>query len=110
MHWHARCRCLDQTILTRYSRGAGASNDPRNKYALPGATLPSEKARMSQSMWPTKVVKRMVWDRKLGPFWPAVDEEVGAPSGMVMEECPLCFLSFVGGLNATLCCNKRICR
>jgi hypothetical protein len=61
-------------------------------------------------MWPPKTIKKLVWDRKLAPFFPPIDEEIGAPSGVVVEECPLCFLSFGGGLNAANCCNKRICR
>lgn len=48
-------------------------------------------------------------ERKLAPFYPPIDED-NAPTDLgPVEECPLCFLSFVGGMNATLCCNQRMC-
>jgi hypothetical protein len=86
--------------------GGSSKDDPRVKYAISTGGI-----YKAPSQWPPKLVKKLIYDRKLAPFFPPVDEDNLPPSavGMTVEECPLCFLSFVGGMNSTLCCKKRIC-
>lgn len=95
-------------------RGSSTSreNDPRVRYCAPSGLYKNQNAA-----WSAKLVKKMVWERKLAPFFPAIPEDgEGATqttrdltSGGPVEECPLCMLMYQGGLNSTLCCRKRIC-
>jgi hypothetical protein len=55
--------------------------------------------------WDLKVVKKLILDRKLAPFFPGKD----SANEQDTEECPICFLNYVGGLNRTKCCKKGIC-
>jgi len=86
--------------------GANSKDDPRVKYCTSTGGI-----YKTATQWPPKVVKKMIYDRKLAPFFPPVDEDnlPASATGMSVEECPLCFLSFVGGLNSTVCCKKRLC-
>jgi hypothetical protein len=55
--------------------------------------------------WDLKLVKKLILDRKLAPFFPGKDSANEQDS----EECPICFLNYSGGLNRTKCCKKGIC-
>ena len=50
------------------------------------------------------MLKRMIVDRKLAPFYRGDDDDSGDK-----EECPICMLNFPGGLNRSNCCQKGIC-
>ena len=51
-----------------------------------------------------RVLRRMVLDRKLAPFFPGEDDP-----GDDKEECPICMLYYAGGLNRSSCCQQGIC-
>lgn len=55
--------------------------------------------------WDLKVVKKLILDRKIAPFFPGKE----SASENDTEECPICYLNFAGGLNRTKCCKKGIC-
>jgi len=85
--------------------GSGASkDDPRVKYSVSTGGV-----YKTPSEWPAKTVKKLIYERKLAPFFPAIDEDDPPKDAGHIEECPLCFLSFCGGMNETRCCSKRIC-
>eukprot|EP00698_Gefionella_okellyi_P017351 TRINITY_DN5058_c0_g1_i1.p1 TRINITY_DN5058_c0_g1~~TRINITY_DN5058_c0_g1_i1.p1 ORF type:complete len:474 (-),score=106.17 TRINITY_DN5058_c0_g1_i1:156-1577(-) len=54
--------------------------------------------------WEDKAVRKLILARKLAPRYP--------PDGdgrSDLEECPICFLFYPGGLNRSNCCKKPIC-
>lgn len=64
---------------------------------------------MSQGVYSTaptydkQIVRELIVQRRLAPFFPAVDEEENA------SECPICFLCFPTQLNRSRCCLQPIC-
>lgn len=55
--------------------------------------------------WDPARVRRLILERKLAPCHKGVAE---APDDGVLEECPICMLSYPL-LNRTGCCDKGIC-
>jgi len=55
--------------------------------------------------WDAKTVKRLILNKRLAPFFPGQEES----SETDLEECPICFLFYPGGLNRSTCCKKGIC-
>jgi len=55
--------------------------------------------------WDLKAVRKLILDKKLAPFFPPHEERVSHD----LDECPICFMFYVGGLNRTKCCHKDIC-
>jgi len=58
----------------------------------------------SNSQWDPRIIRKLVLDRKLAPFYRGEDDEGGDK-----EECPICFLYYPGGLNRSNCCGQGIC-
>eukprot|EP01121_Diplochlamys_sp_Union-15-3_P021940 TRINITY_DN9168_c0_g1_i1.p1 TRINITY_DN9168_c0_g1~~TRINITY_DN9168_c0_g1_i1.p1 ORF type:complete len:320 (+),score=67.89 TRINITY_DN9168_c0_g1_i1:13-972(+) len=54
--------------------------------------------------WDQKIVLKFIKDRKIAPFSIGKDD-----AGPDLEECPICYLNFAGGLNRSKCCKKGIC-
>ena len=52
-----------------------------------------------------RVLRKLILDGKLAPFHQPFD----VPSSEDMEECPICFMSFRGGLNRANCCGQSVC-
>jgi hypothetical protein len=55
--------------------------------------------------WDPKVIKRLILEKKLAPISVGKDET----SEEGLEECPICFLYYSGGLNRSRCCRKGAC-
>eukprot|EP01129_Flabellula_baltica_P016842 TRINITY_DN9155_c0_g1_i1.p1 TRINITY_DN9155_c0_g1~~TRINITY_DN9155_c0_g1_i1.p1 ORF type:complete len:209 (+),score=50.66 TRINITY_DN9155_c0_g1_i1:24-629(+) len=55
--------------------------------------------------WDQRVVKKMVSDKKVAPFF---EGSIDCDS-VYSEECPICFLYYTGGLNRSRCCKNSIC-
>jgi len=59
--------------------------------------------------WDPKVIRKYILDRRLAPFYPGTEDRPEDELGRELEECPICFLFYTGGLNRSLCCRKGIC-
>jgi len=57
--------------------------------------------------WDIKLVRKLVLAKKLAPLYPGKEEVT--EGGDDLEECPICFLYYPGGLNRANCCKKGIC-
>jgi len=68
------------------------------KYLLPQAPY-------SKTAWDSKLLKKSVMEKRLAPFFPGAEEK----ASVEMEECPICFLYYPGGLNRAKCCKKGVC-
>jgi len=68
------------------------------KYSNPNGLYPT-------CSWDMKVVKKLILEKKLAPFYPGTDERKATDS----DECPICFLFYTGGLNNSRCCKKGLC-
>jgi hypothetical protein len=55
--------------------------------------------------WDARVLKRLIVEKKLAPIYRGEADEVRDG----LEECPICFLWYPGGLNRVQCCNQSIC-
>jgi hypothetical protein len=44
--------------------------------------------------WDLKIVRKMILDKKLAPFYPPRDEK-GSESTEYTEECPICFMVLI---------------
>ncbi|WFD01005.1 GTPase Cdc42 [Malassezia yamatoensis] len=57
-----------------------------------------------------KLVRCLIVDRRLAPFYPAVDEDSQSATDQTEQsECPICFLTYDGPLNLSRCCLQPIC-
>ncbi|WFD45214.1 SNF1-interacting protein [Malassezia psittaci] len=57
-----------------------------------------------------ELVRCLIADRRLAPFYPAVDEDSqSAMDQTEQSECPICFLTYEGPLNLSRCCLQPIC-
>eukprot|EP01120_Amphizonella_sp_Union-15-10_P005949 TRINITY_DN1839_c0_g1_i3.p1 TRINITY_DN1839_c0_g1~~TRINITY_DN1839_c0_g1_i3.p1 ORF type:complete len:102 (-),score=6.60 TRINITY_DN1839_c0_g1_i3:2-307(-) len=54
--------------------------------------------------WKLVDIEKMIKSHQLAPFFPPQEEEKGD-----VEECPICFYYYPGGLNRARCCKKPIC-
>jgi len=56
-------------------------------------------------------IRRSIQDRKIAPFFkPEVETDDNNPQVRPeLEECPICFNLFAGGLNRAKCCTSGIC-
>jgi len=54
--------------------------------------------------WDEKTVKKLINKKKVAPRYPGREEP-----GPDLDECPICFLWYPGGLNRSKCCKKPIC-
>jgi predicted nucleic acid-binding Zn-ribbon protein len=68
------------------------------KYLTPTGLYPS-------CSWDLKTIRKLIMEKKLAPFYPG-REEKDAPD---LDECPICFMFYGGGLNRTNCCHKDVC-
>eukprot|EP01121_Diplochlamys_sp_Union-15-3_P010818 TRINITY_DN3077_c0_g1_i2.p1 TRINITY_DN3077_c0_g1~~TRINITY_DN3077_c0_g1_i2.p1 ORF type:complete len:542 (+),score=110.41 TRINITY_DN3077_c0_g1_i2:43-1626(+) len=64
--------------------------------------------------WDARSIKQMILEKKLAPFYPGCDPDSlneASPLSNVkfLEECPICFLYYPGGLNRSKCCKKGVC-
>eukprot|EP01113_Clastostelium_recurvatum_P031056 TRINITY_DN3839_c0_g1_i5.p1 TRINITY_DN3839_c0_g1~~TRINITY_DN3839_c0_g1_i5.p1 ORF type:complete len:348 (+),score=75.93 TRINITY_DN3839_c0_g1_i5:61-1104(+) len=55
--------------------------------------------------WDQKTVKRLIMEKRLAPIFVGAEEQVDDQ----LEECPICFLYYPGGLNRSKCCHKGMC-
>jgi len=55
--------------------------------------------------WDLKVIRRLILNKKLAPLYVGEEKEESPE----LEECPICFLFYPGGLNRSTCCKKGIC-
>jgi len=56
--------------------------------------------------WDQKIIKTLILERKISPFLPPFED---ITSKNDLEECPICFLYYPGGLNRAICCKKGLC-
>jgi hypothetical protein len=68
------------------------------KYLSPTGLYPS-------CNWDLKTIRKLIIEKKLAPFYPG-REEKDSPE---LDECPICFMFYAGGLNRTKCCHKGVC-
>mmetsp|Transcript_17276 Transcript_17276/g.25695 ORF Transcript_17276/g.25695 Transcript_17276/m.25695 type:complete len:258 (-) Transcript_17276:123-896(-) len=54
--------------------------------------------------WDAKVLKKTIVDKQLAPIFKGEQD-----AGKGLEECPICFLWYPGGLNRVKCCKQSIC-
>eukprot|EP00285_Hemiselmis_virescens_P003568 CAMPEP_0173412382 /NCGR_PEP_ID=MMETSP1356-20130122/79349_1 /TAXON_ID=77927 ORGANISM="Hemiselmis virescens, Strain PCC157" /NCGR_SAMPLE_ID=MMETSP1356 /ASSEMBLY_ACC=CAM_ASM_000847 /LENGTH=166 /DNA_ID=CAMNT_0014374265 /DNA_START=33 /DNA_END=529 /DNA_ORIENTATION=+ len=54
--------------------------------------------------WDDKTVKKLINKKKIAPRYPGREEQ-----GPDLDECPICFLWYPGGLNRSKCCRQSIC-
>merc|ERR1711862_880908 len=55
--------------------------------------------------WDKKTLKKLILEKKVAPFYPGQEENTSKE----LDECPICFLYYHGGLNRARCCNKELC-
>eukprot|EP01089_Gocevia_fonbrunei_P002222 TRINITY_DN12216_c0_g1_i2.p1 TRINITY_DN12216_c0_g1~~TRINITY_DN12216_c0_g1_i2.p1 ORF type:complete len:367 (-),score=78.37 TRINITY_DN12216_c0_g1_i2:99-1199(-) len=55
--------------------------------------------------WENKIIKKWIIEKKVAPLYPGQEEKTNRE----LDECPICFLYYPGGLNRSKCCNKEIC-
>ncbi|KAJ1500664.1 SNF1-interacting protein [Coelomomyces lativittatus] len=68
-----------------------------NQYTTPTGLYP-------QCNWDVKTIRKLVLSRKLAPLFPGTED-----AKEELEECPICFLYYPGGLNRSNCCKKGLC-
>jgi len=73
------------------------------KDGTPDFTIPS--GLYHSLNWDLKAVKRLILGKRLAPLFPGQEECTDGD----LEECPICFLFYPGGLNRSTCCKKGIC-
>lgn len=56
----------------------------------------------------TGMIRKLILERKLAPFYPAVDDDTSFESAEA-SECPICFMNFPTALNYSRCCRQPIC-
>jgi len=56
--------------------------------------------------WDVKLIKKIILEKKLAAFFPSFDDITMKND---LEECPICFLYYPGGLNRAKCCKKGLC-
>lgn len=99
---------VDRGVTPPRGIGAPAPSGPA-KPTIPSNTRVDGGYVVSQGVYsaaPTydkQVVRELIVQRRLAPFFPAVDEEEDA------SECPICFLCFPTQLNRSRCCLQPIC-
>eukprot|EP01103_Thecamoeba_quadrilineata_P013680 TRINITY_DN3868_c0_g1_i1.p1 TRINITY_DN3868_c0_g1~~TRINITY_DN3868_c0_g1_i1.p1 ORF type:complete len:210 (-),score=41.13 TRINITY_DN3868_c0_g1_i1:88-717(-) len=54
--------------------------------------------------WDVKLLRKYILEKRLAPIYKGQDIKSGD-----LEECPICFLSYPGGLNRTTCCKHSVC-
>ncbi|MGB1598478.1 MAG: hypothetical protein ACPIOQ_37330 [Promethearchaeia archaeon] len=54
--------------------------------------------------WDDKAVKKLIQKKKVAPRYPGRED-----AGPDLDECPICFLWYPGGLNRSKCCKQPIC-
>jgi len=72
----------------------------------PEETLFIPKGLYQRCSWEPRTLKRLILAKKLSAFYPGKDENDHSEQ---LEECPICFLFYPGGLNRSLCCKKGVC-
>jgi len=55
------------------------------------------------------MVKKMITEKKLAPIYQGKELTEDIEKDANLEECPICFLYYPGGLNRAKCCKKPIC-
>eukprot|EP01105_Mastigella_eilhardi_P026082 TRINITY_DN7365_c0_g1_i2.p2 TRINITY_DN7365_c0_g1~~TRINITY_DN7365_c0_g1_i2.p2 ORF type:complete len:238 (+),score=65.98 TRINITY_DN7365_c0_g1_i2:1972-2685(+) len=70
-------------------------------------SIPPRSPVYSHRAWEVGPVKKLVAARKLAPAFAGVPDNKAADDGL--EECPICFLFYRGGLNKCTCCRQRLC-
>jgi hypothetical protein len=81
--------------------GSASSKKPaaeETKYLSPTGLYPS-------CNWDLKTIRKLIIEKKLAPFYPGREEKDSAE----LDECPICFMFYAGGLNRTKCCHKGVC-
>jgi len=86
--------------LINSKRNASVAQTERDevKFSNPNGLYPT-------CSWDLKVVKKLILEKKLAPFYPGNDEKTSNDA----DECPICFLFYTGGLNNSRCCKKGMC-
>jgi len=64
-------------------------------------------AGYTTTLWNPKEIKRLVVSRQIAPLYPGTQEP--DLSREDLEECPICFLYYTGGLNRVKCCKQSVC-
>lgn len=61
--------------------------------------------------WDERTVRKMIINKHLAPCYPGKEEteHLGEDRDWTLEECPICMLSYPGGLNRCGCCTQPIC-
>jgi len=59
--------------------------------------------------WDHRTVKKMIIEKKLAPIYQGKELTEDIEKDANLEECPICFLYYPGGLNRAKCCKKPIC-
>jgi len=85
--------------------GTGSKSKDTPKDGIPDFTTPS--GLYHSLNWDLKIVKRLILTKRLAPLFPGQEECSNADTDL--EECPICFLFYPGGLNRSACCKKGIC-
>jgi len=88
-----------------------AGYDVRNyiqaqKTTLPSSTIKRRGSTPDAAEWDAKMIKKIILEKKLAAFFPAF-EDITMKNDL--EECPICFLYYPGGLNRAKCCKKGLC-
>ncbi|KAL3899537.1 MAG: hypothetical protein SGCHY_001971 [Lobulomycetales sp.] len=60
---------------------------------------------MEDQDYSVRIVKQLIKDRRLAPFYRGLDDEDDQP----VLECPICFLYYPSNINYTRCCEQPIC-
>jgi hypothetical protein len=70
---------------------------PESAFTKPTGLYPS-------CEWDDKTVKKLINKKKIAPRYPGREDQ-----GPDLDECPICFLWYPGGLNRSKCCGQSIC-
>ncbi|KAL0089526.1 hypothetical protein F4703DRAFT_1841512 [Phycomyces blakesleeanus] len=72
-----------------------------------GSTIPNNIYPHSKQDYDNNILKQLILNRRLGPFYKGQVEPQMSPRGSV--ECPICFLYYPSDINYTRCCDQPIC-
>lgn len=59
--------------------------------------------------WNPKSYRSLIVSKKLAPLYKGVTDPSELKDKSDVEECPICFLFYPGGLNWCRCCKNRLC-
>jgi len=99
-------RSIEEMGGAQSRKEATPAGSPSSTAISPEDTLFIPKGLYQRCSWEPKTLRRLILAKKLSAFYPGKEENDGSEH---LEECPICFLFYPGGLNRSVCCKKGVC-